>query len=220
MRGLVLKSTSSERRSGRQCHLRVGRRVTLAMLAITGMFGCAPSTPTPAARAPLSGAPGSVDSASQQEAAAATAAPVALVNRPPDFELDTLKGGSVRLSDLLGSHVVLLDFWATYCDPCLVAMPHLQELYEQHQAAGLVVLGISIDGPESAASVRSTVSKLGVTFPILLDDESVVVARYNPKTSAPFSVLIGRDGSILAQQEGFTTGNAAELDAAIAQALE
>src|SRR5690606_6001226 len=149
-----------------------------------------------------------------------TAAPVALVNRPPDFELDTLKGGSVRLSDLLGSHVVLLDFWATYCDPCLVAMPHLQELYEQHQAAGLVVLGISIDGPESAASVRSTVSKLGVTFPILLDDESVVVARYNPKTSAPFSVLIGRDGSILAQQEGFTTGNAAELDAAIAQALE
>lgn len=220
MRDIVLKSASSERRFGRQCHLRGGRRVTLAMLAITGLFGCAPSTPTPAAPAPLNGAAGSVDSASQQEGAAATTAPVALVNRPPDFELDTLKGGSVRLSDLLGSHVVLLDFWATYCDPCLVAMPHLQELYEQHQAAGLVVLGISIDGPESAASVRSTVSKLGVTFPILLDDESVVVARYNPKTSAPFSVLIGRDGSILAQQEGFTTGNAAELDAAITHALE
>jgi peroxiredoxin len=145
--------------------------------------------------------------------------PTVVVERPPDFELDTLSGESVRLHDLLGSKVILLDFWATYCDPCLAAMPHLQEVYTKHRERGFVVLGISIDGPESAANVRSTVAKLGVQFPILLDEESRVVALYNPRTSAPYSVLIGRDGRVVAQQEGFTTGNAAVMDDAIAKAL-
>lgn len=139
--------------------------------------------------------------------------------QPPDFELDSLSGESVRLSDLVGSKVILLDFWATYCDPCLAAMPHLQKVYMEHRDRGLVILGISIDGPESVANVRSTVAKLGVEFPILLDEESRVVALYNPKTSAPYSVLIGRDGRVRAQQEGFTTGNAAIMEEAIIAAL-
>ncbi len=142
-----------------------------------------------------------------------------VVEQPPDFELDSLSGESVRLRDLVGKKVILLDFWATYCDPCLAAMPHLQEVYTKHRDQGFIVLGISIDGPESAANVRSTVAKLGVEFPILLDEESRVVALYNPRTSAPYSVLIGRDGRVLAQQEGFTTGNAAVMDEAIAKAL-
>lgn len=142
-----------------------------------------------------------------------------VVHQPPDFELDSLTGDTVRLGDLVGKRVILLDFWATYCDPCLASMPHLQALYERHEKDGLTVLGISIDGPESIASVRSTVARVGVKFPILLDNESRVVAQYNPRTSAPFSVLIGRDGRVLIQQEGFTTGNQAELDRAVSEAV-
>ncbi len=149
----------------------------------------------------------------------ASAVTTTVVEHPPDFELDSTTGGSVRLSDLVGKHVILLDFWATYCDPCLTAMPHLQATYDKYREQGLVILGISIDGPESIANVRSTVAKLGVEFPILLDDESRVVALYNPRTSAPYSVLIGRDGRILAQQEGFTTGNAAVMESAIEAAV-
>lgn len=174
--------------------------------------GCGAST------APESKTPNDADSPA---AGSETVAPgnAAKVEPPPDFELDALSGESVRLHDLVGSKVILLDFWATYCDPCLAAMPHLQEVYAKHREQGLVILGISIDGPESIANVRSTVSKLGVEFPILLDEESRVVALYNPKTSAPYSVLIGRDGQVLAKQEGFTTGNAAAMDDAIARAL-
>lgn len=139
--------------------------------------------------------------------------------RPPDFELDTLKGDTVRLSDHLGKDVVLIDFWATFCDPCLASMPHLDELYRKYKDAGLVVLGVSIDGPDSVAQVKSEVAKLGVTFPILLDQETRVVALYNPKTSAPFSVLIGRDGTILAKKEGYTTGDASQLDRDVTAAL-
>jgi len=138
---------------------------------------------------------------------------------PPDFELSTVDGKSERLSEHLGKEVVLLDFWATFCEPCLAGMPHLDALYRQHHAQGFTVLGISIDGPDSVAQVKTTVSKLGISFPILLDQETRVVALYNPKTSAPYSVLIGRDGRILKKQEGYTTGNAAALDLDVTAAL-
>ncbi len=138
---------------------------------------------------------------------------------PPDFELSTVDGRSERLSDHLGKEVVLLDFWATFCEPCLAGMPHLDALYRQHRAEGFIVLGIAIDGPDSVAQVKTAASKLGVSFPILLDQETRVVALYNPKTSAPYSVLIGRDGRILKKQEGYTTGNAATVEHDIEAAL-
>jgi len=53
---------------------------------------------------------------------------------PPDFELSTVDGRSERLSEHLGKEVVLLDFWATFCEPCLAGMPHLDALYRQHKA--------------------------------------------------------------------------------------
>jgi peroxiredoxin len=138
---------------------------------------------------------------------------------PPDFELESLSGETVRLADHLGKQVVLIDFWATFCEPCLASMPHLDELYKKYKGRGFEVLGVSIDGPESTAQVRTEVGKLGVTFPILLDQETRVVALYNPKTSAPFSVLIGKDGRIRVKREGYSTGNAAALEADIVAAL-
>ena len=137
---------------------------------------------------------------------------------PPDFELSTITGQSERLSAHLGKEVVLLDFWATFCAPCLSAMPHLDELYRKQRARGFLVLGIAIDGPDSVAQVRTEVGKLGVSFPILLDQETRVVALYNPKTSAPYSVLIGRDGRILKKREGYTSGDTA-LDEDVEAAL-
>jgi peroxiredoxin len=138
---------------------------------------------------------------------------------PPDFELPTLDGRSERLSDHLGREVVLIDFWATFCQPCLRAMPELDALYRRHQARGFIVLGVSIDGADALPEVRAEVKKLGVGFPILLDQETRVVALYNPKTSAPFSVLIGRDGAILAKREGYSTASDGALERDVETAL-
>lgn len=170
-------------------------RALAVLLALCG-FGCAPAPTTTSAPA------ASADSA-----------------LPPDFELPRLDGGSERLSSHFGKHVVLVDFWATFCKPCLRAMPELDALYRKHQAQGLVILGVSIDGPGSTAAVQAEVSRLGVTFPILLDEESRAVALYNPRATAPFSVLIGRDGRVLAKREGYTTGSHAALTADIEAAL-
>lgn len=139
--------------------------------------------------------------------------------RPPDFELPRLDGGTERLSDHFGKDVVLIDFWATFCKPCLKAMPDLDALYRARRERGFVVLGVSIDGPGSTADVQAAVARLGVTFPVLLDQESRAIALYNPRASAPFSVLIGRDGRVLAQREGYSTGDHAALQTDIDAAL-
>jgi peroxiredoxin len=163
-------------------------------LVVSGALGCAPESPA-------------------SEASPAT-------GRAPDFTLQTLDGKSVALSDYLGKSVVLIDFWATYCDPCLVAMPELDRMYAKYGPRGFVVLGVSIDGPDSVAQVRSQVQKLGVRFPILLDQETRVVGLYNPKTSAPYSVLIGRDGRVLAKKEGYVTGDSTSVEQDVLRALD
>lgn len=137
----------------------------------------------------------------------------------PDFELETLRGDTVRLADHLGRDVVLLDFWATSCEPCLAELPELEALHRKYGPRGLVVLGIAIDGPDSIAAVRAEVRKLGVTFPVLLDQETRVLALYDPKGTAPFSVLIDRRGAIVAKREGYTTGSAEALEADLVAAL-
>jgi peroxiredoxin len=179
------------------------------------MPGCAPSRLGLLLLASLSAlgcAPAGVQSSAAE-------APQASASRPPDFELRTLDGSSVRLSEHLGKNVVLIDFWATYCEPCLRAMPELDALYAKYKSQGFVVLGVSIDGADSLLSVRSDVQKLGISFPILLDQETRVVALYNPKTSAPFSVLIGKDGRVLSRREGYASGAEAALEREIQSAL-
>lgn len=173
-------------------------RFSAPCLLLLALFGCAPS----------GGAPGG----------GGAAAPSAAL--PPDFELPRLDGGSERLSDHFGKHVVLIDFWATFCKPCLRSMPELEQLYRSRKERGFVVLGVSIDGPGSTAEVKAEVARLGVSFPILLDQESRAISLYNPRASAPFSVLLGRDGSVLTKREGYTTGSheavTRDIDAALA----
>jgi thiol-disulfide isomerase/thioredoxin len=136
----------------------------------------------------------------------------------PDFALESLDGDLVRLSDFSG-RVVLLDFWATYCAPCLASLPHLDRLAKTHAAAGLTVLSINVDGPESFGKVPSEVARLGLTLPVLLDSETRVLAEYNPKTSIPFSVLLGRNRAVLLQKEGFAPGDMDALEAEVRSAL-
>jgi peroxiredoxin len=175
----------------------VRSRAAFGLAVALASSGCGPA-------APGASAPG---------ANATTAA------RPPDFELPRLDGGTERLSDHFGKDVVLVDFWATFCKPCLRAMPELDALYRARRERGFVVLGVAIDGPGSTADVQAAVSRLDVSFPILLDQESRAIALYNPRASAPFSVLIGRDGRVLAQREGYTTGAHASLEQDVDSAL-
>jgi peroxiredoxin len=137
----------------------------------------------------------------------------------PDFELSTLAGTSERLAEHRGKDVVLIDFWATFCEPCLLALPELDALYRREKARGFVVLGVAIDEAANVARVRSEASKLGLTFPVLLDQDTRIISLYNPRATAPYSVLVGRDGRVLRRQEGYTTGERESLERAVSEAL-
>lgn len=138
----------------------------------------------------------------------------------PDFTLSSVDGRPVSLSKYLGKKVVLLNFWATWCAPCASELPHLQELYDTYKDQDLVILSIAMDGPETMANVAPFVRRQGLTFPVLLDPETRAVLLYNPSRSAPFNVIIGRDGKIAMAREGFASGDEKFLESTLLAAMK
>lgn len=164
--------------------------------------------------------PGDTSAPAATGAPAETGAPQASGPKAPDFTLPALEGGNVSLSDYLGKKVILIDFWSTTCDPCLVEMPHLVDLYNKHKDQGFVVLAISLDGPESRNQVTSVVQNKKMKFPVLIDEETTVVSRFNPKKEMPFSVLIDRRGVIVDKRGGYTPGDETKLAARVAELMK
>jgi peroxiredoxin len=163
------------------------RRVLLTSLGATALFGS------------LLGA------ASQARAAVAASTPA------PDFTLRSAEGGNLRLAELRG-RVVLVNFWATWCGPCKVEMPHLNRIYEKYRSAGFVLLGINIDEDPKQALALAT--RMGLRFPVLLDTDKSVSRRY-ALDSMPATVLIDRDGTVRHVHRGYRDGVEATYEAQI-----
>ncbi len=124
-----------------------------------------------------------------------------------DFTLKDLEGNLVRLSDFRGKNVVLVNFWATWCVPCVKEFPHFQRFHETYKEKGLVILAISVDGPESVAMVKPFMKRYEYAFPVLLDTNSEVIALYNPRVVLPYTVLVDRDGNIRHVHQGYSPGD-------------
>jgi peroxiredoxin len=89
----------------------------------------------------------------------------------PDFLLERVGGGTLRLSDLQGKPV-LLNFWASWCPPCRQEMPEIVAAYERHKAEGLIVLGVNLQ--EADSRVAKFANEFGMTFPIVIDRDGDV----------------------------------------------
>jgi thiol-disulfide isomerase/thioredoxin len=92
----------------------------------------------------------------------------------PAWELNDLSGKPVKFSDFRGK-VVILDFWATWCVPCRVEIPHFVELQEQYGNKGLAVIGVSLD-EQGLEVVKKFVKQFGVNYPIVIGNEKVAEA--------------------------------------------
>jgi thiol-disulfide isomerase/thioredoxin len=118
----------------------------------------------------------------------------------PAFTVKGLDGKSFKLQDYRG-RAVILDFWATWCQPCRASMPHLDALQERHRERGLTVLGISVDdgGP---VRVKRFVDYLGVKFRIGMADERMLDA-YGPIRAIPTTFFIDRKGQVVRRVVGY-----------------
>jgi peroxiredoxin len=120
----------------------------------------------------------------------------------PDFELRSLDGRTVRLSDFRGKPV-LLNFWASWCAPCRVEMPWLVELDQQYRPLGIEIVGVSLDDPGAEQDVAKFVAERGVRYTILIGD-SAVADVYGGARFLPQSFFIDRDGTITKTSFGLT----------------
>lgn len=128
------------------------------------------------------------------EAAALTAKPA------PDFTLEALDGSQVSLSQYRGQ-VVLVNFWATWCPPCVREMPSLVRVYDQYKDQGFVILGINTTYQDDRTKAAQFALDNGVRFPVLLETDPEVTAGYGSRLM-PTSYLIDRNGKIVYTRVG------------------
>lgn len=117
----------------------------------------------------------------------------------PDFRVSGPEGGVVALSQLRGRHV-LLNFWATWCPPCVQEMPSMERLHNRLHPKGLVVLAVAQDA-EGAAPVVAFTKRLGLTFSIALDPGQAVGAQFGVR-ALPSTFLIDARGRVIAAAQG------------------
>src|SRR5512133_436286 len=112
----------------------------------------------------------------------------------PDFELKTLEGKTIRLSDLRGQ-AVLVNLWATWCPPCRAEMQSIERVDQEYKDEGFNVLAVNMTEQDEPSAIPTFVNEQGLTFPILLDETGEVARSYQMQ-SLPSSYFIRRDGVI------------------------
>ena len=141
---------------------------------------------------------------------AAAKDPTSLAEVLKSLSLPDLDGKEVALDTFLSTGPVILDFWATWCKPCVMAMPELQKLYADLAPRGLRVVGINEDGPRNAPKVRPFLTANGYTFPVLLDLNREAQQRLHAN-ALPTTIVLDKDGVVLHTTFGYRPGEYEKL---------
>ena len=119
----------------------------------------------------------------------------------PDFSWQDANGKIVHLSDLKGK-VVLIDFWATWCGPCRMTIPHVEAIYNKFKDKGVVVIGVNLDNQASRQKVEQFIKEKGITYLVISDPNGAVASQYGA-TSIPRFFFIDKHGRIAKMAVGY-----------------
>ena len=135
----------------------------------------------------------------------------------PGFTLLTLDGGRASLANHRDK-LVVLNFWATWCQPCTVEMPSLEALWRRYRDRGLIVVGVCVDRGAPKALLEPYVRNLKLTFPILLDPDSKTSDRWRV-TALPATFLVRPGGEVAGVAMGAREWNSDEMRALVERLL-
>ena len=130
--------------------------------------------------------------------AGASLASTGITGPAPDFTRDALGGGPVHLAGYRGK-VVLLNFWATWCGPCLDEIPVFARWQQQYGPAGLQILGVSMD--DDAKPVQRFLQKTPLDYPVVMGD-TTLAKRYGGVLGLPVTYLVDAHGKIAGRYQG------------------
>lgn len=133
----------------------------------------------------------------------------------PDFTLKALSGKNLKLSEQRGDVVVII-FWASWCNTCRQVLPVFNALYRNYKDAGLVVFGITVD--DDPIRARQAAEQLKLAYPILMDGKRSVSKAYRLENT-PTTFFIARDGTLRTTLEGYKSGNESAWEQEIRQML-
>jgi thiol-disulfide isomerase/thioredoxin len=127
-----------------------------------------------------------------------------------DFSLKDIQNTNQTFSKLKGEKLTVIDFWATWCKPCMKAIPELNVLYKEFKEKGVSFISINCDGPRSIAKAGPVSQSLQIEYPVLLDIDSTVKTQLN-LSAFPSLILVNTKGKIVWIHEGFVSGDEKEI---------
>jgi len=140
---------------------------------------------------------------------------------PTDFDIKTLEGGAFKLSDYRGK-VVVIDFWATWCPPCIESVPQLVRISKENRQRGVEIIGLHIDdrGRSKPEDIRKFIDQYNINYTIGLASDDMFISYLGEKeTTIPQTLVFDRTGKAVAHLIGYDRNLAKELDEAVNKAL-
>lgn len=142
----------------------------------------------------------------------------AALSQSVKFTLEDIHSNSQSYEELKGEKLTVVDFWATWCKPCLQSIPHLIGLQNEYKTKGVNFVGISVDGPRSVSKVAPLAESLKFNYPVLLDFNNDLMRQYNV-INVPSLAIIDSKNKIVYFHEGYNSGDEKKLRAKIDELL-
>ena len=144
--------------------------------------------------------------------------PLALPAQEPEFRLKDLDHRWTTYEELMGNRLTVIDFWATWCQPCMRSLPLLNELYMEFNGRGVNFIGVSVDGPRNQAKITPRIRSMGISYPIVRDLNSELMSDLG-LTAVPSLLIYNSEGDQVFFHEGFRPGDEIEIRSQIVKFL-
>lgn len=131
-----------------------------------------------------------------------------------------LSDGKHTLFSEYKGKVLVLDFYATWCNPCRKSIPHLNGLQKKYESQGLQVIGLNVGGPGDEQRVPAFAKELAINYPLAMPDDELVMFLLSDHDGIPQTFIFDRDGLLVDRLIGFGSSSGEEIDKAVELALK